>query len=154
MSENLTLQLSKIVKASRSRVFAAWTQPEELMRWFAPGPMRATAISVEPQVNGTFRWSMQGPSPRTGQEMEITFTGRFLAVVPDALLRFTWQSEGSSEDSTIVTVAFKDAENGTEVALTQERILNQDIVNRNKMGWGSMLDKLASVCEPVVAHVG
>ena len=152
MSENLTLQLSKIVKTPRSRAFSAWTQPTELMRWFAPGPMQPESISVDLRVGGTFRWAMQGPSPRTGQNMQVVFSGQYLDVIADKLLRFSWQSESDPDDSTVVTVAFNDVDGGTEIALTHERIATTDVYNRNKMGWGSMLDKLAAMAELSIAH--
>jgi uncharacterized protein YndB with AHSA1/START domain len=152
MSENLTLQLSKIIKTPRSRAFAAWTQPADLMRWFAPGVMQPDSVNVDLRVGGTFRWAMCGPSPRTGQNMQVVFSGQYLDIIADKLLRFSWQSEGNPDDSTVVTVAFNDVDGGTEIALTHERIATTDVYNRNKMGWGSMLDKLAALAELSVEH--
>jgi uncharacterized protein YndB with AHSA1/START domain len=152
MSENLSLQLSKIVNAPRSRAFEAWTRPEELLCWFAPGAMKATTIDLNLTVGGTFRWAMQGPSPRTGENMQVIFTGIFQEIVPDQLLKFSWQSEGDVEDSTIVTVVFADVDGGTEIALTHERIRSIELYNRNKMGWSSMLDKLQGLIDRSYAN--
>lgn len=147
MSENLTLQLSRIVKASRKRAFDAWTKPEELAHWFAPGPMRPQSADVDLREAGRFRLAMQGPSPRTGEEMHIAFVGTYERVVPGELLRFSWEVEGDPGDPTLVTVEFRDAEGGTEIALTQERIPNGDLLNRNRFGWSGMLEKLAALCD-------
>lgn len=151
MSETPTLQMSRIVHASRKRAFEAWTQPDALMQWFAPGPMKPTSATVDLRLEGKFRLAMAGPSPRTGQEMRITFTGTYLAIEQDKLLRFSWEVEGDAGDSTLVTIAFADADGGTEISLTHERIPNMELFNRNTMGWGAMLDKLAMVCEGAVA---
>jgi uncharacterized protein YndB with AHSA1/START domain len=147
MSENLTLRLCRLVKASRKRAFEAWTQPDALMKWFAPGPMRPQTATVDLREEGKFRLAMHGPSPRTGEQMNIAFIGSYQQVVPDELLRFSWEVEGDPGEPTLVTVEFKDAEGGTEIALTQERIPNLDLLNRNRFGWGGMLDKLAGLCE-------
>ena len=152
MSENLTLQLSKIIKTPRSRAFAAWTQPSDLVHWFAPGAMQVDSVQVDLRVGGAFRWAMKGPSPRSGQDTLIVFIGEYLDIEADKLLRFSWKSEGNPEDTTLVTIAFNDVEGGTEVALTQERIGTTDFYNRNKMGWSSMLDKLATLAELSIAH--
>ncbi len=152
MSENLSLQLSKIIKAPRSRAFEAWTRPEDLLCWFAPGAMKPTSIDVNPTVGGTFRWAMQGASPRTGEKYANRLTGIFHEILPDELLRFSWQAEGNFEDSTIVTVAFADVDGGTEVVLTHERIPNTELYNRNKIGWSSMLDKLSALIDRAVAN--
>ena len=86
--------------------------------------------------------------------MNVVFSGEFLEIQADRLLQFTWQSEANPADSTLVTVSFADVEGGTEVALTQERITTSEILNRNKGGWASMLDKLAALCDeaPVPAR--
>jgi uncharacterized protein YndB with AHSA1/START domain len=149
MSENLTLQLSRVVKASRGRAFAAWTSPEALMQWFAPGPMRPQSAEVDLRENGNFCLAMAGPSPRTGQELNITFTGTYQQIVENELLRFSWEVEGDAGNATLVTVEFKDVEGGTEIALTQERIPNSELLNRNRFGWGTMLEKLGALCEEV-----
>jgi uncharacterized protein YndB with AHSA1/START domain len=152
MSENLTLQLDRVIRAPRSSVFAAWTQPDELLHWFAPGPMRAQSIDVDLRVGGIFRWTMQGTLPGTAEPMLIAFSGVYQEIVPYELLRFSWQSEANPQDSTLVTIAFSDVDGGTQVALTQERIPTQEIYNRNSGGWSSMMDKLASLVQPVTVQ--
>ena len=151
MSENLTLQLTKIIPATRSRVYAAWTRPEELVLWFAPGPMRPGSVWIDLREAGRFRLAMQAPSPLTGEEIELTFTGTYEKIVPEELLRFTWEVEGDAGDPTLVTVVFKDVEGGTEVLLTQERIPNSDLLRRNRGGWSGMLEKLTRQCEMEIA---
>ena len=145
MSENLTLQLSKTIKTTRSRAFAAWTQPAELLCWFAPGPLKAESIDVDLRIGGVFRWAICVPSPQSGQTMNVVFSGEFLDIQADRLLQFTWRSEANPADHTLVTVSFADVDGGTEVALTQERIASREIYDRNKGGWISMLDKLAAL---------
>ena len=147
MSENLTLQLSRVVKASRKRAFAAWTQPEALMRWFAPGTMSPQSADVDLRLDGKFRLVITGNSPRTGEYMQIIFTGTYEAIVPDELLRFSWEVEGDPGLPTLVTIGFKDVEGGTEISLLHERIPNADLLNRNRFGWSAMLEKLAGLCE-------
>jgi uncharacterized protein YndB with AHSA1/START domain len=153
MSENLTLQLSRVVKANRKRAFAAWTQPDALMRWFAPGPIRPETATVDLRQDGKFRVAMAGRSPQTGQPINFAFTGTYEAIVPDELLRFRWEVEGDPGLPTLVTIAFKDAEGGTEISLTHERIPNADLLDRNRLGWSAMLEKLAALCEEREAHV-
>ncbi len=154
MSENLTLELSRVVKASRKRAFEAWTQPEALMQWFAPGPMRPQSATVDLRQDGEFRLAMAGPSPRTGQPMNIVFTGTYRQIVANERLQFSWEVEGDPGLPTLVTIEFKDADGGTEIALKHERIHNSDLLNRNRFGWSAMLDKLAALCEERPAFAG
>lgn len=160
MSENLTLRLAKTIKTTRSRAFSAWTQPAELMQWFAPGPMKPQSSDVDLRIGGIFRWAMSGPSVHSGpsmqtpQSMNIVFSGQFLDIQADTRLQFTWQSEANPADRTLVTVSFADVDGGTEVVITQERISSNEILNRNKGRWASMLDKLAALCSETPVPAG
>ena len=147
MSECLSLQLSKTIKTARHRVFAAWTRPEELVQWFAPGPLRVGNVTVDLREAGQFRLSMIVPSHQTGAEVCLTFIGTYEKVVPDELLRFRWEVEGDPGKPTLVSVAFKDVDGGTEISLLQEQIHNEELLNRNRGGWTGMMDKLARLCD-------
>lgn len=144
-SETLRLQLSRVVRTSRKRAFAAWTRPELLMRWFGPGKMLPAEVDVDLRVGGRCRFVINGPSPRTGLEMTITFTGTFREVVEDERLSIEWEVAHDPGDPTLVTVEFRDVAEGTEVTLTHERIPNADLLSRNQMGWSAMLEKLAEL---------
>ena len=40
MSDNHSLRISSTIKAPRTKVYAAWTTPDILAKWFAPGLAR------------------------------------------------------------------------------------------------------------------
>ena len=147
VSENISLHISRVIKAKRSQVFDSWIKPELLMRWFGPGQMLPTEVVMDARQDGEFRFVIEGNSPRTGQPMSITFTGVFREFVDGERLGFDWTVAGDPGDPTYVTVKFRDVAEGTEVTLTQQRIPNADVYNRNQMGWSMMLEKLAGVSE-------
>jgi uncharacterized protein YndB with AHSA1/START domain len=143
--EGLQLQLKKTIKTTRETAFAAWTKPEILRKWFGPGQMLPVEAEVDLRVGGKLRFVIEGVSPRSGQHMQITFEGVFREIVPAKKLSFEWEVAGDPGESTVVTVEFFDVEGGTEVVLTQDRIPNEELLGRNKMGWGGMLEKLAEL---------
>ena len=143
MSENLRLELSKVVRASRARTFDAWTRPELLMQWFGPGQMLPASVEMDARLDGGFQFVIVGISPRSGEKMTITFSGVFREFVTAEKLGFDWTVAGDPGDPTYVTVDFRDVAEGTEVRLTQEKIPAEELLKRNQMGWGLMLEKLA-----------
>jgi uncharacterized protein YndB with AHSA1/START domain len=151
MLETLQLQVSKVVRVDRKRAFEAWTRPELLMQWFGPGQMRPSEATVDPRPQGALRFVIQGISPRSGQQTTLTFTGIFREVIPGKKLSFDWVVAGDPGEPTLVTVEFKDAADGTEVVLTQEKIPNEELLNRNRSGWGGMLEKMAGLIESALA---
>lgn len=150
MSESLRLELSKVVRASRARTFEAWIRPELLMQWFGPGQMLPASVEMDARLEGAFRFVIGGISPRSGEKMTVTVSGVFREFVADQKLGFDWTVAGDLGNPTYVTVEFRDVAEGTEVVLTQERIPAEEMLKRNQMGWGLMLEKLAGL--PVFAE--
>jgi uncharacterized protein YndB with AHSA1/START domain len=57
----LDLILERVVDVPRHLVWAAWTQPQHLMKWFCPLPWKTTACKIDLQPGGIFQTTMQGP---------------------------------------------------------------------------------------------
>jgi uncharacterized protein YndB with AHSA1/START domain len=52
---------TRVVGASRERVFAAWTDPECLARWWGPQGFTNTFQEFDLRPGGTWRFVMRGP---------------------------------------------------------------------------------------------
>ena len=145
--ESPKVQMTRVIRASRQRVFDAWTRPEFIRQWFGPGNMAATEASTDLRVGGGYRIEMTGPScEEKPEETDISrttvVTGAYRKVVPHELLEFTWTGSWHPEEETLVTVALRDVEGGTEMTLTHERFLTEEAAGRHRMGWTSTLSKL------------
>jgi uncharacterized protein YndB with AHSA1/START domain len=80
----LDLVLERVVDVPRHLVWAAWTQPEHLVKWFAPAPWKTTACKIDLRPGGIFQTVMQGP-----EGPAITNTGCYLEIVENELLAWT-----------------------------------------------------------------
>ena len=71
--------------------------------------------------------------------------GEYLVVDPPAKLSFTWISEGSEYQRSIVTVElFEKGANQTELVLTHEQLPPAQVA-RHTQGWTEAVDKLAAL---------
>ena len=61
----LDLVLERVVDVPRELVWAAWTQPEHLKKWFTPAPWTTVDCEIDLRPGGIFRTKMRGPE---GQE--------------------------------------------------------------------------------------
>jgi len=52
---------SRIINAPRERVFAAWTDPEQLARWWGPNEFSNTIHRFELKPEGAWDFTMHGP---------------------------------------------------------------------------------------------
>jgi uncharacterized protein YndB with AHSA1/START domain len=81
---NLDLKLERTVDVKPELVWAAWTKPELLMKWFCPKPWSVSDCELDLRPSGIFRTTMRSPE---GQEFPNV--GCYLEVVPNRKLVFT-----------------------------------------------------------------
>ena len=139
-AEKFSLEIKRFIKASRDRVYAAWTDPVQLKQWFGPENVQTRDLIADPRVGGTFRWDVTNPE---GEEM--TMRGEYRELQPGKKIVFTWQwadDEDWENHVSIVTVELADADGGTELRLTHEQLPNEESRDGHTRGWESALDKL------------
>lgn len=138
--EKTRLEISRVIEAPRDRVYAAWTDPEQLKQWFGPENVKTRELVADARMGGTFRWDIINSE---GEEM--TMRGEFRELQPDKKIVFTWQWEDDEDwenHISIVTVELYDRDGGTELRLTHEQLPNEESRDGHTRGWESALDKL------------
>jgi len=132
-----SLTVKRRFKAPPAKVFAAWIDPEKVMRWMGPGEIKAAAAECDARVGGRYRWTMRKP---TGEELEIS--GVYREVVPNEKLVFTWAWKSTPERESLVTVLLKPDGDGTLLTLMHEQFFNDEARDRHQGGWTGALDKM------------
>jgi uncharacterized protein YndB with AHSA1/START domain len=100
-------------------------------------PTGYAIAEIDPTVGGELRVVM------VGEGIEIEHTGRFLEVVPNERLVFTWVSPYTGDDPSRVTVELRSIGAETVLTLLHEQ-LPREVVESHAGGWGGMLDRLAA----------
>jgi uncharacterized protein YndB with AHSA1/START domain len=136
-SEDLKLEIRRVIKVPRARVFKSWTTPELMQQWFAPGGMRVANASADLRVGGEYRIEMHGVD-----DAVFVASGVYRKIVTDELLSFTWGGACDSGNQTAVTIEFRDVEQGTELILTHEHFTTAESAARHEHGWIGCLDSL------------
>jgi uncharacterized protein YndB with AHSA1/START domain len=80
----LDLVLERTVDVAPKLVWAAWTTPDYIKKWFTPAPWQTVDCEIDLRPGGLFRTVMRGP---TGQE--IHNSGCYLEVVENKKLVWT-----------------------------------------------------------------
>jgi uncharacterized protein YndB with AHSA1/START domain len=139
-AEKLSLEIKRLIKAPRDRVYAAWTDPAQLKQWFGPENVQTRDLMADARVGGKFRWDLTNSE---GEEM--TMLGEYRELQPGKKIVFTWQwddDEDWENHTSIVTVELDDADGGTELRLIHEQLPNEESRDGHTRGWESALDKL------------
>src|ERR1043166_6151380 len=138
--EKVSLEIKRFVKAPRARVYAAWTDVEQLKQWFGPEKVRTRDIKADARVGGEFRWDLVNSD---GEEM--TMRGEFRELQPGKKIVFSWRwldDEDWENQTSVVTLDLSDRDGGTELRLIHEQLPSEQSRDGHNSGWNSALAKL------------
>lgn len=82
--ERLDLVLTRTIDVPRELVWACWTVPEHLKKWFTPAPWKTVDCEIDLRPGGNFHTVMQGPE---GQQ--VINAGCYLEIVENEKLVWT-----------------------------------------------------------------
>jgi uncharacterized protein YndB with AHSA1/START domain len=131
------VMIRRILKARRERVFAAWTRPDLMARWFFPGEGWTATITSDLRVGGRYELSM-----RDADGGRHTQFGEYREIVPVSRLVFTWSCPELSVVDSVVTVELTDHDGRTELVLTHELPPEPKIRRGHEEGWQGCLGNL------------
>ncbi len=141
-AEATTLNVKRVIKAKRERIFDAWTKPELIAKWFGcneHGKSNVTA-TADLWVGGAYRIDM-GERDEHGNCTSVVI-GTYTEIIPNERLCFTWGWPDNPAPETLVTVELRDVADGTEVTIRHERLENQDVRDLHAHGWVECLESL------------
>ena len=138
---SLHLIVRRTIRASPERLFAAWTEPAQLVQWWGPEGVRCPHAEVDLRVGGRYRIANETP------EGTVWISGYFERIEPPTELVYTWTVEPSSRAPERVRVRFEPRDEGTEVIVVHERIADQAARDQHEHGWQGCLDGLRRLAE-------
>jgi len=136
-----SLRLTRLIKAPRARVFAAWITPADITQWLCSDQVRMLSATIDARVGGEYRFRLH-----KADLGEIEKHGVYREVSPPSKLVFTWGAgacgSNSEGEETLVTVEFADKNGATEVTITHERFSNPEVCDQHTQGWTTCLDNM------------
>jgi len=138
MSEGVVLVVRRTIRATRERIFAAWTEPKHLSAWWGPRPVTCAGAEVDLRIGGGYRIINALPDGTL-----VTITGEFREIEPPSKLVYTWRTGPSHEGSSLVTVRFERRGEATEVTIVHDQIPSEPVRTSHEQGWNGCLDGLA-----------
>jgi len=138
-SDELALEMKRVLPAAPSVVFGAFNDASELAKWWGPKGFTTPSLEFDPRVGESYRIEMQPPE---GDHFYLT--GEFREVDPPVRLAYTfvWEEPDSDDVETQVGLSFRDLGESTEVALTQGPFKTERRRALHRDGWTDGFDKL------------
>ena len=134
-----SLTLKRRINATPEKVYAAWTDPEKIARWFGPAQVKAGSVSakIDLRVGGRYRIGFEGGD---GEYFQVD--GVYREVTPNARIAFSWAWHSTPERESQVTVSLQPDGDGTLLTLHHEQFFNEAARDGHARGWTELLDKL------------
>ena len=134
-----SLTLKRRLKATPAEVYAAWTDPTKIVKWFGPdaGPVEHAALDV--RVGGSYTVIF-----RTEDGEQHHVSGVYREVVPNEKLVFSWAWRSTPERESQVTVLIAPDAGGSLLTLHHERFFDEKARDDHRRGWSGCLDKLVT----------
>jgi uncharacterized protein YndB with AHSA1/START domain len=132
-----SLTLKRRLNAPAEKVYAAWTKPEQIIKWFGPDSGRVTKAETDVRAGGRYTIVFH---TEDGEEHYVG--GVYRVVEPNAKLQFTWAWRSTLERESLVTILIKPDGDGAILTLIHEQFFDEAARDRHQYGWTGSLDKL------------
>jgi uncharacterized protein YndB with AHSA1/START domain len=135
----LTLEIARTLPAAPSLAFGAFTDPDQLRRWWGPEGFTIPSLEFDPRVGASYRIEMQPPE---GEAFYLA--GEFREVDPPTRLAYTfrWEDPDPDDVETMVELSFRDLGESTEVAFAQGPFKTEARRALHRDGWTDSFNKL------------
>jgi uncharacterized protein YndB with AHSA1/START domain len=136
-----SLTIRRRFNAAAAKVYAAWTEPAQIVRWFGPGRAEVRKAEIDLRAGGRFHIVFYSIEDDELHDV----SGVYQEVLKDRKLRFTWAWKSTPERESLITLTFKPDGDGTWLTLHQEQFFDQAARDGHHFGWSSTLEKLAKL---------
>ena len=100
MNEGIALVTRRTIRATAARLFEAWTQPDQIRRWWGPRPVTCSGAEIDLRVGGRYRIANLLPDGKT-----LIIEGEFQVIEAPHRLVYTWRA--GDDRASRVTVRFE-----------------------------------------------
>ncbi|WP_045835955.1 SRPBCC domain-containing protein [Hyphomicrobium sp. 99] len=142
MNAPAALVFKRVISGSPDEIFEAWTQPELMRQWLAPGQNKVVDARTDVRVGGTFYIRSTAPDGTLhtidGTYRDLDFGRRIV---------MTWSYSGPVEllckMETLLEIDLASAPGGqTSMTVVQTHITTPEAADGYREGWPTCFDKL------------
>ena len=135
-----TVSITRIISASPTDVFEAWTNPTIMAKWCAPEGIEHIECTTDLKVGGSYQLKMSNPEGGFH-----TAYGTYNVIERPHRLEYTWdwqEDDYKMGIATIIRVEFRPMGESTEVVLTHDLFPAREAADGHEQGWTSCLNRL------------
>jgi uncharacterized protein YndB with AHSA1/START domain len=143
--DGLSLEITRVLRAPRERVFECFADAALLARWWGPTGFTIPRIDFIPRVGATYRIEMQPPE---GDAFELTGAFHDVDAPSELSFSFQWRPPDPDDVDTVAQLSFAAIDDSTEVHLRQQPFKTEARRALHHDGWNESFDRLADLLGP------
>lgn len=143
------LVIKRTLSAPPERVFSAFTDPDQLTRWWWPHGFTCPAAEVDLRVGGKYRLGMEWPeSTPSDAQFSHCMAGEYFEIDPPRRLVMSGRAVNDEQGelfATLLEVSFEACDEGTALTVRQsyfEPMPSPEAMGGAEQGWSEQLEKL------------
>jgi len=136
-----TVTITRTFDASPEQVFAAWTEPEQIARWYGPQQFEAPAERIAVDLRPGGRWELTMLRRDGAGELAVGY--EILEVQPPWLLVMRSDPMPHMPEPTVVRLTLEAVDGATRLTLTDGPLPESGVAGA-QAGYLAALDKLAA----------
>ncbi|MFC4702044.1 SRPBCC domain-containing protein [Glaciecola siphonariae] len=132
--------INGILNASLPQVYDAFSRPELIIKWCAPGQLSVSQFHSHFTQGGNYQMVLQSPDG-----FQQTVVGTYQQIQKDKSLSYTWRWEDTNDITKVdISFAAKDNETST-ISLSQRGFKREQDMLQQQYSWLACFEKLALV---------
>ncbi len=144
-SQNRLVAITRIFDAPRELVFEAWTDPDQVARWFGPEGFRTPPETVQIDLRVGGRYHLAMIQETTGARFPLRYSIIDLVVPELLVLKSEPMPEMGLHEPTITRIELHEDGSRTRMTLTDGPYT---VSEHAEQGWEGAFDKLAQSLHP------
>lgn len=145
VAEKRELTITRTFDAPRELLFALWTDPHHIVRWWGPKHHPSVEMTMDVRPSGVWRACLRSVDDGTLLWMNGVF--REVAAPSRLVFTFRWEEEGERGLETVVTVTFSEENGKTRMDFHQKPFQSEEEREGHGEGWSSTFDRLEAYIE-------
>lgn len=134
--------INGILNANISQVYSAFTRPELIIKWCAPGNLSVSQFHSHFTPGGNYQMVLQSPDG-----FQQTVVGTYQDISKNDLLSYTWRWEDTNDISK-VEIHFWESDNATtKIRLSQRGFKREQDMLQQQYSWLACFEKLPLVTQ-------
>jgi glutathione S-transferase len=140
--DSYTLEIRRLIKAPRAKVFDAFVQPEIFGQWWGPKGVTCRNLKIDARVGGDYSLEMHHESGNVHH-----LSGSYQKIDRPRELVYSWQWGVGDEKGQVTNVAlsFNDHTEGTEIVLLHTGFDTAENRDNHNSGWSGSFDCLVQI---------